>query len=149
MRGGRVRLPWRRSRPTLSERVARALERGGVLVDELTITEEKKGHITLRGPVDAGTVRLRATELARTVDGVRAVDDRLFVVEPAVAPAEREARAAAESVYVVQAGDTLPDIAERLFGARRRWPELLRLNERVVSDPRILQPGLRLRLPER
>ncbi|HEU4566028.1 MAG TPA: BON domain-containing protein [Gemmatimonadaceae bacterium] len=142
-----MRFPWqRRAEATLVERVTRALERGGVLVDELTITAD--GHrITLRGPVPAETVRARAAAITEAVSGVRGVDDRLTIVEPVEEPAERAAILDRDSVYIVQPGDTLHSIALRLFGARRRWRDILRLNERVVSDPAVLQPGLRLRLP--
>jgi nucleoid-associated protein YgaU len=141
-----VRLPWQRRGSQLSARVAQALERGGVVVNELAI-EAQRGRITLRGSVPSREVRQRAVELVRAVDGVRAVDDRLGVTQPAaLVPAVAERRRAPR-VYIAHAGDTLPDIAERLYGRRARWVELLRHNEQVVSDPFVLQPGLRLRLP--
>jgi nucleoid-associated protein YgaU len=62
-------------------------------------------------------------------------------------PLERKATDERRQVYIAQPGDTLPSIALRLFGDRSRWRELLRLNERIVADPHLLQPGLRIRLP--
>ena len=141
-----MRLPWQRRGSQLSARVAQALERGGVVVDELAI-EVAKRRVTLRGTVPSREARQRAVELARAVEGVRAVDDRLTMAPAdAVAPVFVEPRLLPR-VYIAQPGDTLPDIAERLYGRRGRWIELLRRNERVVSDPFVLQPGLRLRLP--
>jgi nucleoid-associated protein YgaU len=143
-----VRWPWEPSRPTLDQRVARALERAGLLIEEITISSEH-GRVTLRGPIPSPTARSRAVTAARAVDGVRAVSDLLAVLEepgnlaPGAGPGERH------TVYIVQPGDTLGAIAERMLGARRRWRDLLRLNEQIVSDPRTLQPGLRLRLPTR
>ena len=69
-----MRLPWQRRGSQLSARVAQALERGGVVVDELAIAAER-GRITLRGTVASREVRQRTVELARAVDGVRGVDD--------------------------------------------------------------------------
>ena len=141
-----MRLPWQRRGSQLSARVAQTLERGGLVIDELAIAADR-GRITLRGSVPSRDVRQRAVELVRAVEGVRDVDDRLGVAPAdALLPAFEERRRAPR-IYVAQAGDTLPDIAERLYGDRSRWVELLRRNEQIVSDPFVLQPGLRLRLP--
>ena len=106
-----------------------------------------RGRITLRGAVPSREVRQRAVELARAVDGVRSVDDRLTMAPVAAALPAFDERRQTPRVYVARPGDTLPGIAERLYGDRRRWIDLLRRNEQVVSDPLVLQPGLRLRLP--
>ena len=57
--------------------------------------------------------------------------------------------------YAVEAGDSLSGIAARLLGAETRWPEIFELNRgvarledgRVLQDPELIWPGLRLRLP--
>ena len=57
--------------------------------------------------------------------------------------------------YGVEAGDSLSGIAARLLGAETRWPEIFELNRgvarledgRVLQDPELIWPGLRLRLP--
>ena len=141
-----MRLPWQRRGSQLSARVAQALERGGLVVGELAIAADR-GRITLRGSVPSREVRERAVQLVRAVEGVRAVDDRLAVAPVAALVPAFDERRRTPRVYTAQPGDTLPDIAERLYGDRRRWVELLRRNEQVVSDPFVLQPGLRLRLP--
>lgn len=48
--------------------------------------------------------------------------------------------------YVVQSGDTLERIAERLYGDRNRWQAIAQANPRV--DPIKLRIGQELRLPE-
>ncbi|MDQ3698497.1 MAG: BON domain-containing protein [Gemmatimonadota bacterium] len=143
-----MRFPWQASRPPLAERVARAFERGGVLLDELTISADR-GRVTLRGPVPTPAVRDRAVALAQSVAGVRAVDDRLVVVQSVEIRPAAATKAEHDTIYIVQPSDTLERIAERVLGTRSRWPELLRLNERVVGHTDILQPGQRLRLPRR
>lgn len=142
-----MRLPWQKRRPTLAERVTAALARGGVVIDELTV-EVRARRVTLRGAVPSAVVRERAAELVRAVPGVGDVDNRLTTVPPAEARAPELAPAFRDRVYVAQPGDTLPDIAERLYGRRSRWRQLLSLNRGVVGDPAVLQPGLRLRLPD-
>jgi two-component SAPR family response regulator len=57
--------------------------------------------------------------------------------------------------YVVDEGDTLRGIAARLLDDESRWPEIFQLNAgtarlgdgRTFSDPDLIWPGLRLRLP--
>ena len=56
--------------------------------------------------------------------------------------------------YTVQHGDTLSDISARLLGDPRRSDEVFQLNQgarspdgRVLLDPNIIWPQLRLRLP--
>jgi len=57
--------------------------------------------------------------------------------------------------YVVRPGDTLRGIAGRLLGDEARWPEIFELNRgtaslpdgRVLTDPDLIWPDLRLRLP--
>jgi nucleoid-associated protein YgaU len=56
--------------------------------------------------------------------------------------------------YTVRKGDSLAGISARLLGDERRWPELysanvgVRLDDRhVLQDPRLIWPGLELRVP--
>ena len=56
--------------------------------------------------------------------------------------------------YTVRAGDTLWDISARLLGDAQRYPELFADNQdgdlgdgHVLTDPNLIWPGLRLRLP--
>jgi len=57
--------------------------------------------------------------------------------------------------YTVRAGDCLSSISARLLGDEQRYPELFALNHgtdmvggRVLTNPNLIWPGLRLRLPE-
>jgi len=51
-------------------------------------------------------------------------------------------------MYRVKKGDTFYDIAKRLYGDGRRWPELYKLNKDVVgADPGRLRAGQVLQLP--
>lgn len=60
-----------------------------------------------------------------------------------------------QSFYVVKEGDTLRGIAARLLGDENRWPEIYDVNRgtarlsdgRVLTDPDLIWPGLRMRLP--
>ena len=89
----------------------------------------------------------RAIEIARSVDGVETVDDMLSVVDPQTVRPRRALRTEdCTAVYITRPGDTLPKIAERVLGERRRWRELRDANRKVVTTG-VLAPGLRLKIP--
>lgn len=46
--------------------------------------------------------------------------------------------------YVVETGDSLWRIAQRLWGDGERYPELAAANQDVLSDPNLIYPGMRL-----
>jgi two-component SAPR family response regulator len=103
--------------------------------------------------------RLVAANLGRVME-----DGRRFtqagVIHPgwhldAPAPSRAVEEVAGESYYVVERGDTLRGIAARLLGDEARWTELFDANRGVarlddghaLSDPGLIWPDLRLRLP--
>jgi hypothetical protein len=143
-----MRLPWMRKRRPLAERVAIALERGGIRVGELTITADKR-RVILHGPVGSHVIREKILELVLAVDGVGSLDDRLMVAAAAETGISFTGSRSSEEVYVTQPGDTLPAIAERLFGDSGRSLELMAMNAFCIANPMVLQPGLRIHVPPR
>jgi nucleoid-associated protein YgaU len=122
------------------------LERRGVGIQGLAV-ETHRGRATLRGVVTSDLAHDRAIEIARTVDGVESIDDLLSVVDPErVRPRRKLRHDDCTGVYITQPGDTLPKIAERVLGERRRWRELLKANKSVVGTGP-LAPGLKVRIP--
>ena len=141
-----MRLPWQPKEPPLAVRIARTLERRGVGIQGLAV-EARRGRATLRGVVTSDLAHDRAIEIARSVDGVERVDDMLSVVDPQTVRPRRALRNEdCTAVYITRPGDTLPKIAERVLGERRRWRELRDANRKVVSTG-VLAPGLRLKIP--
>lgn len=53
----------------------------------------------------------------------------------------------AETIYVVQPGDTLGRIAQRFLGNVARWPEIFNINRDTVSNPDLIRIGQTLRIP--
>ena len=53
-------------------------------------------------------------------------------------------------VHIVRPGESLVDIARQHLGQGTRWMEIYRLNrEQLGSQVQVLQPGMRLQLPQR
>lgn len=50
-------------------------------------------------------------------------------------------------LVTVQEGDTLSDLASEHMGSAGKWQELLDANTDVLTDPKYLRPGMRLRIP--
>jgi nucleoid-associated protein YgaU len=122
------------------------LERRGVGIEGLAV-ETHRGRATLRGVVTSDVSHDRAIEIARTVDGVESIDDLLSVIDPRTVRPRRVVRHEdCTAVYVTRPGDTLPKIAERVLGERRRWREIRDMNPGVASDG-ALASGLKLKIP--
>jgi len=117
------------------------------------------GGALARGLIVAFTIALLAPRSTDTA--AAAAKATGYVLSPtaartaSVAPAVPGARSASEDAYVVRSGDTLWDIAGQHLGAPERWHDIYRLNVGrsqpdggALSDPQLILPGWRLRLPE-
>ncbi|MBN1764884.1 MAG: LysM peptidoglycan-binding domain-containing protein [Sedimentisphaerales bacterium] len=51
------------------------------------------------------------------------------------------------TIYIVKEGDSLWRIARQQLGDGSRFPEIARLNDRVISDEHSVYPGMRLKVP--
>jgi nucleoid-associated protein YgaU len=49
--------------------------------------------------------------------------------------------------YTVSRGDTLASIAQREYGDSQQWVRIYDANRDFISNPDVLYPGQRLRLP--
>jgi len=50
-------------------------------------------------------------------------------------------------VYIVQTGDTLSDIAQKLYGDSRRTDAILQANRQQLRSEQDLRPGMMLETP--
>jgi LysM repeat protein len=49
--------------------------------------------------------------------------------------------------YVVKKGDTLAAISRRFYGDTKFWKSIHNANQRAISNPNALEPGVNLRIP--
>ena len=61
--------------------------------------------------------------------------------------AQAPAAAAQERFHIVVAGDSLYTIARSLLGSGARWGEIFELNRDIITNPRMIRVGWRLRIP--
>jgi LysM repeat protein len=52
-----------------------------------------------------------------------------------------------EQTCIVATGETLATIAKREYGDARQWPRIFKANRDRLSDPNVIVPGQKLRLP--
>lgn len=139
-------------RHSLAERVRRNLARHGASLRHLEI-EADGGRVTLRGVPRTAADRDLLLRVVEGTRGVRAVHDRTEVGVPATeASTEQPGAPVAPGdplIYVVRRGDTLEGISQRLLGRAAGWNRLYQVNRDIIDDPRLLYPGMRLRVPER
>ncbi|SRR5690606_1101471 len=51
--------------------------------------------------------------------------------------------------YIVEEGDTLPSISEKIFGDRNRYMDIYNINQNILSDPNQIGVGQEIVLPGR
>jgi nucleoid-associated protein YgaU len=61
---------------------------------------------------------------------------------------ERPQKPRTETLHVVRTGETLSGISEKYYGSANRWQNILQANRSSVTDPRKLQPGTKLVIPD-
>jgi nucleoid-associated protein YgaU len=90
-------------------------------------------------------------EIARKREEKAQKEEEARKAQEAEAAAEAAAQAAAKLsgiVYVVKPGDTLSGIAQSMLGNANRWPEIFEANKDVISNPSLILPGWKLRIPK-
>jgi len=132
------------------------------LYEELLYNERAEPRTAKRTPVEEATVEIggitapaevRPTEEAtlRRVIEERAPEEIPLtpreepLQEPA--PRTRPAPALQPRTHVVQRGETLSEISKDYYGTSTKWREILKANSGILDDPRLLRPGMKLKIP--
>lgn len=112
---------------------ADAISRANPLVtpDRLRI-----GRTVLNIPLDPANIQGRVVTINPA--------DQRPTASPAQSPA---ALAPTTATYVVQPGDTLSDIAKKIYGKSALWQKIADANKDRVPDPARLRAGVTLRIP--
>ena len=54
----------------------------------------------------------------------------------------------AQKTYVVEKGDTLQTISDKVYGTTRKWKKIYEANRDVLESPDMIKPGQKLVIPE-
>ena len=102
--------------------------------------EEREGRLYWKGTVESDADKNLIWDAIKTVpDWQKEIVADIGVKPPAPAPAR---------TYTVKAGDTLGKIAQQLLGSANRYMEIFNLNKDQLSNPDVIKPGQKLRIPK-
>jgi nucleoid-associated protein YgaU len=63
-------------------------------------------------------------------------------------PAAKKNAISADGFYVVQKGDVLGTISQKVYGTAKKWQKIYDANRDVLKDANALKVGMKLRIPE-
>ena len=120
-------------------------------------------NISVSGTVAGQADGYRIREILAAIDGISGVAVDVSVAEPADVSAEPAAQSEAEATpepaasagsgsaeqrtYVVQSGDTLWIIAEKIYGSGSKYMKIYEANRDLLEDPDQIFPGQELKIP--
>ncbi|MCX5692848.1 MAG: LysM peptidoglycan-binding domain-containing protein [Candidatus Omnitrophica bacterium] len=111
----------------------RGYVRGNVVPEkEVYVTESGKGQVP-DGRFNAGLGSSRMPQIVYS--------------EPS-SDAGISASGAQKEYYVVQKGDTLQKISQKLFGTTQKWQSIYDANKHVLKSPDRIRPGQKLAIPK-
>ncbi len=129
----------------IAKGVWNAIKANGELKDDPIDVLQSGTSIILTGAVDSEHELHLAAQLARSVDGVEAVDASGLKVAGGVKELAKEKDKSGETVYTVKSGDTLSAIAQKYFGDANRYRDIAHFNN--MSNPDDIKVGQQIRIP--
>ena len=110
---------------------------------------------TLNGTAPSEEALEKMVLCAGNQHGIAQVDCQLEVAGGAPAAAQTPASAspaaepgpAGSAFYTVQSGDTLSKIAEEHYGNAGKYMVIFEANQPMLTDPNLIYPGQKLRIP--
>lgn len=119
--------------PTIAPKVKVLLQSHGITEIEV---EESDKIIYLKGKVRTLFERYELEKITKNVEGIQGIDIRgVDVIYPN------------GWLYRVKKGDTLWDIARRVYGDGDELKKIHQANKEIISDPSEISPGLILLIP--
>lgn len=129
----------------IAKGVWNAIKADGELKDDPIDVMQSGSSIILTGAVDSEHELHLAANLARSIDGVEAVDASGLKVVGGARELVKEKDAGGDTVYTVKGGDTLSAIALKYFGDAGRYKDISHYNN--LSNPDDIKVGQQIRIP--
>lgn len=51
--------------------------------------------------------------------------------------------------YTIKKGDSLYAISQRIFRTPKKWQKIFEINRDVIKDPRLIRPGIKIKIPKK
>ncbi|GHG06105.1 hypothetical protein GCM10017783_18360 [Deinococcus piscis] len=129
----------------VAKEVLSAIRSNGELKDDPIDVLQSGKSVILRGVVDSDHELRLAEQLARGVSGVTGVDVSGLKVHEGAKELAKEKDEQGETVYTVQAGDTLSKIAQRYYGDMNAYGKIAQYNN--IANPDHIEVGQKIRIP--
>lgn len=108
-----------------------------------------KGYIVKKEKLSKKTIE-PITEQKRQVPApVETItpDKPQVVYQKQAAPEEKSRTEERQKSYVVQKGDTLQKISDKMYGTTKKWKKIFEANKNVLKNPDKIKPGQKLIIP--
>ncbi len=133
-------------RSKIAKAVHQAIRNNGELKDDPIDVLQSGKSVILRGVVDSDHEQRLAEKLARAVEGVSGVDiSGLRVAEGSKELTKEKDQETGDTVYTVQAGDTLGAIAQKYYGDVGEYKKIAHYNN--ISNPDLIKVGQQIKIP--
>ncbi len=129
----------------IAKGVWNAIKSNGELKDDPIDVMQSGTSIILTGAVDSEHELHLAAQLARSIEGVEAVDASGLKVTGGVKELAKEKDAGGDTVYTVKSGDNLSSIALKYFGDANKYRDIAHYNN--ISNPDLIKVGQQIRIP--
>ncbi|WP_407570279.1 BON domain-containing protein [Deinococcus altitudinis] len=129
----------------IAKGVWNAIKANGELKDDPIDVTQSGSSIILSGAVDSEHELHLAAQIARSIDGVTAVDASGLKVTGGVKELVKEKDGGGDTVYTVKSGDTLSAIALKYFGDAGKYRDIAHYNN--MSNPDDIKAGQQIRIP--
>lgn len=116
----------------------------GINIKDLDVRYTGPGEITITGEAATLADYEKAALMAGNIMGISKVDNNLTIAQqPAATAASKPSR-----THTVEKGDTLWEIAEKVYGNGAKYKLIVEANQPMIKDADEIYPGQVLRLPE-
>ncbi|WP_424950175.1 BON domain-containing protein [Deinococcus sp.] len=129
----------------IAKGVWNAIKADGELKDDPIDVMQSGSSIILTGAVDSEHELHLAANLARSIDGVTAVDASGLKVAGGAKELTKEKAPDGDTVYTIQSGDNLSSVALKYFGDAGKYRDIAHYNN--ISDPDLIKVGQQIRIP--
>lgn len=128
----------------LKEKYQRAIDTASqVSLDDEVETKIEDNKLILKTRVKSPTEKELIMDKVNDIGGERPQDIYVNI------DVEDEDDLTHHKTYIVEEGDTLPSISEKIFGDRNRYMDIFNVNQNILSDPNKVGVGQEIVLPGR
>ncbi len=128
-----------------AEKISAHIQSNNPGIEDLSVIF-KEGQVTLIGVTESAEAAQKVILMAGNVNGVTEVIPKIEINDVDIDPS---AALEPENVvyYLIERGDTLSKIAKKYYQNAMEYPRIFEANKEVITDPNLIYPGQKIRIP--